>query len=100
MSVYRYGGYLLTGGKLDNGNPWQGVNILIAEFSETKPTPVSGLIAKARREDSILDILNKLRAGDLVDMDFDIRGKVTRITPHAGSGSPPTNKPMYAKEVK
>lgn len=100
MSVYRYGGYLLTGGKLDNGNPWQGVNILIADYNEEEPLPKSGLIAKARREDSILDTLKSLRLGDLADMDFDIRGKVTRITPCAGSGSPPANKPIYAKEVK
>lgn len=99
MSVYRFGGYLLTGGKLDNGNPWEGINILIGECKDENTPPVSGLIAKARREDSILEALGKLRAGEFVDLDFDIRAKVTRISSVA-NGSTPSNKPMYAKEVK
>ena len=30
-TMYVFGGYILTGGKLQNGNPWQGVNVMLAE---------------------------------------------------------------------
>lgn len=80
-NTYIFGGYILTGGQLENGSPWQGVNILLARYDADKPTPVSSTIAKAKREDTLVEVLGTLRPGDLVTVYFDERGKVALFNP-------------------
>lgn len=80
-NTYIFGGYILTGGKLENDSPWQGVNILLARYDADKPTPVSSTIAKAKREDTLVEVLGTLRPGDLVTVYFDERGKVALFNP-------------------
>ena len=43
--TYIYGGYIVTGGNLDNGSPWQGVRVLLAETSAERPTPMTAISA-------------------------------------------------------
>lgn len=80
-NTYIYGGYILTGGILENGNPWQGINIQLARYDADRLAPVSSTIAKAKREDSLVEVLGTLRPGDLVSVYFDERGKVALFNP-------------------
>ena len=84
-NTYWFGGYILTGGTLENGTPWQGINILLARYEDGK-TPVSSTIAKARRDDSCVDVLRTLSLGDLVTVYFDERGKVAVLNPAKRGG--------------
>lgn len=84
---YIFGGYILTGGILENGSPWQGVNILLARYDADKPAPVSSTIAKAKREDSLVEVLGTLNPGDLVTVYFDERGKVALFNPIKRGGA-------------
>lgn len=77
---YIYGGYVLTAGTLDNGNPWQGVNIFYGECRNGN-APYVGKIAKARREDHIVDTLQTLEIGEFVDLICTPDGKVVDIRP-------------------
>lgn len=80
--VYVYGGYVLTAGTLDNGNAWQGVNIMLAQ---AKPAPDGGYTApmvayvyKASRSDSIMQFVNNTPPGEYVYAFFtapDAKGK-------------------------
>lgn len=79
-NTYIFGGYILTGGTLENGSPWQGVNIQLARYEEGK-SPVSSTIAKARRDDTLVEVLRTLSPGDLVTVYFDERGKVAVFNP-------------------
>lgn len=85
-NTYIFGGYILTGGNLENGTPWQGVNIQLARYDADKP-PVSSTIAKAKRDDSLLEVLGTLRPGDLVTVYFDERGKVALFNPIKRGGA-------------
>lgn len=80
-NTYIFGGYILTGGTLENGSPWQGINILIARHDPDKPAPVSSTIAKARRDDDLVEVLGTLHPGDLTTVLFDERGKVALFNP-------------------
>lgn len=80
-NTYIFGGYILTGGTLENGTPWQGVNILLARYDADKLNPVSSTIAKAKRDDSLVEVLGTLHFGDLVTVYFDERGKVALFNP-------------------
>lgn len=75
---YIFGGYLLTGGTLDNGNPWQGINIMYGECRNGN-APMVGKIAKARREDSLVETLNNLFPGDFIDILCAPDGKVIEL---------------------
>lgn len=85
-NTYIFGGYILTGGTLENNTPWQGVNILLARYDSEKPCPVSSTIAKARRDDSLVEVLRTLSPGDLVTVYFDERGKVAVFNPAKRGG--------------
>lgn len=76
--TYIFGGYLLTAGTLDNGSPWQGVNIMYGECRNGN-APMCGKIAKGRRTDSLVSALQKLHAGDFVEFVCDPSGKVLDI---------------------
>lgn len=69
MSKFIYGGYILTGGTLQDGKPWQGVNIMLAQCKETNAgveSPTYAQVFKASRLDSIMNVLNKLVPGEYV----------------------------------
>ena len=86
-NTYIFGGFILTGGTLENGSPWQGVNILLARYDADKPAPVSSAIAKAKRDDSLVEVLGTLHSGDLVTVYFDERGKVALFNPIKRGGA-------------
>lgn len=80
--VYVYGGFILTAGTLDNGNSWQGVNIMLAEVKPTSDggytSPMVAYVYKASRSDSIMDFLNNTPLGEFVHVYFtapDSKGK-------------------------
>lgn len=85
-TMYIFGGYILTGGTLESGSPWKGVNVLLAE---TKPSrnggynlPVVSFVAKASRLDSLMDVVQSLTPGAYVRAYFsapDHNGKVKLV---------------------
>ena len=78
--MYIYGGYILTGGKLDDGTLWQGINLLFGELPQSGDLPLTGMIGKARRSEELLKVLSNLPIGCPVDVLCDLRGKVTQIS--------------------
>lgn len=78
---YIYGGYILTGGTLDNGKNWQGINIMFATVRNGRE-PVRAEIGKASRLDSILAVLENLTPGTPVEIACAPgTGKITMIRP-------------------
>ena len=57
-NTYVYGGFIQTGGKLSDGTPWAGINIMIARNQVDEPganiKPVCSTIAKARYDSELL----------------------------------------------
>lgn len=84
-NTYIYGGFIQTGGKLQDGTPWAGINIMIARHQVdekgTNILPVCATIAKARNDSELLTTLASLRLGALVDIFFDERGKIAYFKP-------------------
>ena len=35
-NLYIFGGFIITAGKLDNGNPWEGMRIMIGKIPNLK----------------------------------------------------------------
>lgn len=68
--MYIYGGYILTGGKLQDGRPWQGVNVMLAELKPGNAEPVFATVCKASRADSIMGTLESLAIGSCVHAYF------------------------------
>lgn len=78
---YIFGGYILTGGTLQNGNPWKGINIMFAVIRDGRE-PVRAQIGKASRLDSILEVVKKLAPGTPVEIACaPDTGKITMIRP-------------------
>lgn len=76
-----YGGYILTGGTLDNGKAWQGVNVMLAQVHGDK-APTYATVVKAPRTDSLLSLLRGLAIGQPVQAFFslpDTNGKVKLV---------------------
>ena len=85
-NLYIFGGFILTAGTLENGDAWEGVNILVArpKGENGELPPVSSTIAKAKRSDELVNTLVALRPGALVTIYFDERGKVALFQPQKG----------------
>lgn len=64
-----YGGYILTGGTLDNGQKWKGVTVMLAD-SGKYDMPVSASCCKGQLSDSLLDTLHNLPIGCPVVANF------------------------------
>lgn len=84
-NTYIFGGFIQTGGKLNDGTPWAGINIMIARHQIDEKganiLPVCSTIAKARYDSELLSVLSGLRPGALVNVFFDERGKVAFFSP-------------------
>lgn len=84
-NTYIYGGFIRTGGNLQDGTPWEGINILVARHKVDEKgngiKPVVSTIAKARYDEELINTLVNLRPGALVDIYFDERGKVAFFKP-------------------
>lgn len=92
-TMYVFGGYILTGGKLQNGKPWQGVNVMLAEVKADGKggfnDPVISRVFKASRLDSLMSVIQSLQYGDFVHAYFSAPGnegksKLIQITPVKG----------------
>ena len=78
-NLYIYGGYLCTGGKLDDGKPWQGFSVLLGSIRNPDEMPLKGKAVKARRTDEMLKFLQGLPIGCPVEAYFDEDGRLTLI---------------------
>lgn len=78
-TTYIFGGYILTGGKLDNGKDWRGINIMLAEKRDKQELPMYATVVKASRTDEMMRIVQALAIGQPVHAYFsmpDSNGKV------------------------
>lgn len=73
-TMYVFGGYILTGGNLQNGNPWQGMNVMLAEVKGDGKggynMPVIARVFKASRLDCLMSVVQSLCPGDYVHAYF------------------------------
>lgn len=84
-TIFVYGGFIVTGGKLDNGTPWQGVRLLLGELKEDQSKPMTAIAAKGVYSDSLIGTLSRLPAGSRVKITAcDLRGRIMNIMPVKG----------------
>lgn len=76
-TLYRFGGYILTSGKFDDGRKWNGARLLIAKVPNPDTDPVTATSVKCDR--SIIEFVKTLSIGQLADIYFDQNGKVVSI---------------------
>lgn len=80
MNIYKYHGFALCGGVLDNGTPWKNIRLMLSRIPENSATlPRSVELAKAVYTDTALDFISKLPVGSRVDVSCDTSGRVTDI---------------------
>lgn len=79
-NLYIFGGYILTAGKLDNGEGWEGVNVMLAPIRKHGDSPVISYVYKASRKNRfVTDMLSELVPGAEVIATFgapDFKGRV------------------------
>lgn len=49
-NLYIFGGFIITGGKLDNGNPWEGMRIMIGKIPNIKTAPQTAKTVKVKKQ--------------------------------------------------
>lgn len=80
MNVYKYHGFALCGGVLDNGNKWKNIRLMLTRIPENSASlPRSVELAKMIYTDSALDYVSKLPVGALVDLNCDTLGRVIEL---------------------
>ena len=79
-TMYVYGGYILTGGKLDDGKPWEGINVLLGEIRDLGDLPLKGIVVKAKRSEDLLIKLRSFSFGCPVDALADFNGRLVSIS--------------------
>lgn len=77
VSLYRFGGYILTGGKLDNGKKWEGIRVLLAKVKDPETPPVTASSVKAAK--NMQSLFEQMAIGQLCDVFFDENGKAIMI---------------------
>lgn len=77
---YMYGGYIMVGGKLDNGKPWKGFRILIAPLDSSGEVGWKTTVVKASYTDDLFDKLADMELGSIVSAYFDENGRCVEIT--------------------
>lgn len=68
--MWIYGGYILTGGKLDNGQPWKGINIMIAEKRDKDEFPFFAQCVKGLYSDALVAACQDIPIGCPVKVSF------------------------------
>lgn len=79
-NLYIYGGFLFTGGKLDDGKPWKGLSVLLGPIRDVEDTPLKGQACKARQSESLIEALKSIPLGFPVEAFFDIDGRVALVS--------------------
>lgn len=77
LTLYRFGGYILTSGKFDDGNKWTGMRLLLAKVPNPDTDPVTAKSVKCDR--TLMDFVQELAIGQLCDVYFDENGKVVAM---------------------
>lgn len=72
--MFIYGGFIRTGGTLNNGKPWYGVQIMLAEVRESSEMPMSVRCFKGIPTDSLFSTLSHIPANSPVDVTFSMCG--------------------------
>ena len=72
--MFIYGGFIRTGGTLDNGKPWQGLQIMLAEVRETGQRPMFARCYKGIPTDSLIAMLQRIPSDSPVDVSFSMCG--------------------------
>lgn len=82
-TMYIFGGYILTGGFLEDKNgqkkEWKGINIMLAEKRDKQEFPMYATVVKASRTDDMMRVISALAIGQPVHAYFsmpDANGKV------------------------
>lgn len=80
MKKYVYGGYLSTGGTLENGAKWSGFSVLLGELPEGSNVPMFGRACSASgKNEELEETLSDLDIGSICHAFFgmpDAKGKV------------------------
>lgn len=78
---YMYGGYIMVGGKLDNGKPWNGFRILLAPLDNSGKVGWKTTVVKASYTDGFNDKLADMELGSVVSAYFDETGRCVELSP-------------------
>lgn len=79
MNIYKYHGYALCGGILDNGKPWKNIRLMLTRIPEGATLPRSVELAKMAYTDPGIEFVHGLPNGSKVDIACDTTGKVVDI---------------------
>lgn len=77
---YMYGGYIMVGGKLDNGKPWNGFRILLAPLDSSGKVGWKTSVVKASYTDDFNDKLADMELGSIVSAYFDENGRCVQLS--------------------
>lgn len=76
-NLYVFGGFIVTGGKLDNGNPWEGMRMCIGKIPNPKAAPVTAKTVKVKKQ--CRAFVKELSLGSLIYVYFDEEGNVVAL---------------------
>ena len=80
MKKYVYGGYMCTGGKLDNGQRWSGFAVLLGELPDGANVPMfARAVTASGKNEELEELLSELVPGTVCKAYFgmpDSKGKV------------------------
>lgn len=83
---YIYGGYIFVSGKLQNGNPWRGLRVMLAPIDpQTGTAGWKVSIIKASYTDSLRDTLAAFPCGAPVFAYFDDEARLAHIEGAGGN---------------
>ena len=68
--MFIYGGYILTGGTLDNGKSWRGINVMLADRKVGEDFPFFATVCKGLYSDSLLKACQDISIGTPVSPSF------------------------------
>lgn len=68
--IYIYGGYILTGGTLNDGNPWRGINVMLAEKRSDQEFPVIARVHKGVISETLLGNCKSIPLNSPVTVSF------------------------------
>lgn len=75
--LYIFGGYIITGGKFDDGRTWEGCRLLLAKVRHSDDVPVTALSVKGDKK--LINQVRNLMIGQPVLAYFDENGKCVLI---------------------
>lgn len=68
--MFIYGGFILTGGNLDNGKAWRGISVMLAERRDGEDFPFFATVCKGVLSDSLVKSCKEIPLGTAVSPSF------------------------------